>query len=119
MLLSVEPEDARSFRLVGELDMSSAEDLLQAVAEALEEPGGDLTLDMSGLAFIDSSGLRALLEISHRLAGGRLILAAPSEQVVKVFSLVRVDTFPNVEVVASDADPAVDVRARGGSSSSG
>ena len=118
MLLSVEPEDARSFRLVGELDMSSADDLLQAVAEALEEPGGDLTLDMSGLAFIDSSGLRALLEISHRLAGGRLILAAPSEQVVKVFSLVRVDTFPNVEVV-SGADAAVDVRAQGGSSSSG
>jgi anti-sigma B factor antagonist len=119
MLLSVEPEDERSFRLVGELDMSSADDLLRAVAEALEEPGGDLTLDMSGLAFIDSSGLRALLEISHRLAGGRLILAAPSEQVVKVFSLVRVDTFPNVEVVASDADPTVDARARGGSSSSG
>lgn len=117
MLLSVEPQDARSFRLVGELDMSSADDLLRAVAGALEEPG-DLTLDMSGLAFIDSSGLRALIEISQRLAGSTLFLAAPSEQVVKVLSLVRVDTFPNVEVVAEAARP-VDVRANPGSSSAG
>jgi anti-sigma B factor antagonist len=99
MQIEVRPHDARTFLVLGELDMSTAEELLRELEPALERTDADLTLDLSGLEFIDSSGLRALLEVSRRLdGGGKLLLASPSDPAARVFQLVRIDTFPNIQV---------------------
>jgi anti-anti-sigma factor len=56
-------------RLTGELDIDSAAELRQhAQAELAAGRCRTLTLDMSGLTFIDSSGLGLLIEL-RRLAG--------------------------------------------------
>lgn len=47
----------------GELDISSGDDLTTAV-EALIEPGMDLVLDLDGLTFVDSAGVRVLMRIA-------------------------------------------------------
>jgi anti-sigma B factor antagonist len=87
---------------VGELDMATADELVRALEPAIATAGGDLTLDLSDLTFIDSSGLRALLEVSQRLnGGGRLVLSRPSEAASKVFELVRIETFPNIELAST------------------
>jgi anti-sigma B factor antagonist len=78
----------RILALDGELDMADTEALVEAAAAFAAEPG-DLTLDLSRLTFVDSSGLLALLRIADRLSDGRLILLRPTEQVQKVFDMVE------------------------------
>lgn len=75
-------------RLQGELDLASAPDLSAAVQEAFVDAPQPVVLDMSGVGFIDSTGVRTLLEAQH--VGGRdLILMTPSAAVTRVLDLTR------------------------------
>ena len=78
----------RVLALDGELDMADTDTLVEAAAPLAAEPG-DLTLDLGGVTFIDSSGLLAILRTADQLADGRLILLRPTEQVRKVFDMVE------------------------------
>lgn len=80
----------RTYRLAGELDLLSA-DQVAAKLEPESREHGDLILDLSDLAFIDSSGIRVLLQTAEDMEDrGRLILRAPNRQVQVVLSLVGV-----------------------------
>jgi anti-anti-sigma factor len=58
-------DDGRSLLAVsGELDALTAEDLHRRIAEIHD---GDVELDLSGVTFIDSSGLAAVIEEHLRL----------------------------------------------------
>jgi anti-sigma B factor antagonist len=48
--------------LTGELDLATVPDLERALSAACAEGARSVTLDLSGLAFIDSTGLKALLQ---------------------------------------------------------
>jgi len=88
----------RRFKLSGEVDMAVADGLVE-VLQAQLNGGGDLTLDLSELAFIDSTGIHALIRISQRLGGdGRLILESPAGGVARVLEIVGIDRFPHVEI---------------------
>jgi len=78
----------RTYRLSGELDLLNADQLAERLEpDSMEQ--GDLILDLTDLAFIDSSGIRVLLRTADRLQGrGRLVLRSPSRQVQVVLSLV-------------------------------
>lgn len=55
-------ESSATLDLAGELDISTAEQLKQAVSRLLDEGGArELTVDLRRLIFIDSSGLAAML----------------------------------------------------------
>jgi anti-anti-sigma factor len=76
--------------LAGELDPHSADSL----AETLHELGSDdgmrrVVLDLSGVSFIDSSGLRVLLSADEELAAGgaKLVLRSPSEAVHRLLEI--------------------------------
>jgi anti-sigma B factor antagonist len=68
--------------LSGEVDMSNAQQLEEALAAALEATDERLVVDLGGLEFIDSTGLRSLLrfhqldhaetEVVFRNAGGQV-----------------------------------------------
>jgi len=61
--LTVTQEEATCrVALRGELDLGSAEQLERALAEA----GDEVLLDLSGLTFMDSTGVRVLLEAAER-----------------------------------------------------
>src|SRR5437879_5197864 len=100
MLLQVERVDSpRGFRLVGELDASNVGVLSDALNRELDK-AGDLTLDLAGLAFMDSSGIQALMRAAQGLEGhGRLILRSPGDLVRRILSLIPMDKLANVEVV--------------------
>ncbi len=53
------------YALAGELDLDGSDSLLARVAGLLAGPGADLTLDLGEMTFIDSHGLRTLLEIKR------------------------------------------------------
>jgi anti-sigma B factor antagonist len=78
--------------LVGELDPHTAPALEQAIDQVLEgrdDTATDLVLDLSGLAFVDSSGLRVLISAQHQLAerGGTLTLHDPSPTVRRLLEI--------------------------------
>lgn len=93
----------RGLRLVGELDMSSAHDLSDALTTMSGD--SDLTLELSELEFIDSSGLRAIVRYAGSLNGrGNLILANPSTMTKRVFEIVRFAEHPKIVVEASNGE---------------
>lgn len=75
----------------GELDAMSAPDLHAAIAAATE---GDVELDLSGVTFIDSSGLASVIEGHLRLSPGqrRLVLVDRSPTVQRLLDLSGVST---------------------------
>jgi anti-anti-sigma factor len=87
--------------LEGELDMSSAE-LLLSHAEA-GDPGRDLVLELSGLRFMDSSGLRAILQIAHRREGDAIVvLRNPTPPVERVLRISLPGPLPGLRIESSD-----------------
>ena len=64
----------------GEVDLSVAPRFAQELESLVEGAAGSAIVDLSGVGFIDSSGVRELLK-AHRRAqssGGDLVLRAPS-----------------------------------------
>ena len=100
MLLEIrETGRPRTFRLVGELDISNA-DSLGAVLDLEVQEEGDITLDLSELSFIDSSGIRVLLRTMNALQGkGVLVLQSPTGPVRSVLSLMRLDDRDSIRIV--------------------
>jgi anti-anti-sigma factor len=98
-LLDIEPtEEPRVFRISGELDLSNAGDLLETLVEPLRS-GGDIRLDVSGLRFMDSSGVRAVVHISKTLEGrGRLVLLRPQAAVRRVLDLMGLRKLGALEI---------------------
>lgn len=104
LLLQVERvEDPRGFRLVGELDASNVGVLSDALSKEMEK-GGDLTLDLAGLAFMDSTGIQALIKTAQELAPqNRLVLRSPGDLVRRILSLVPMNRMANVEILDDES----------------
>jgi anti-anti-sigma factor len=54
-------------RLSGEIDRSNAAELGDRMATAIGDQGGGLVVDLSELAFLDSTGIRMLFELAAEL----------------------------------------------------
>jgi anti-anti-sigma factor len=72
-VLDVDPAGPSTYRLTGVLDFLTSPRLERALARARTR----LVLDLAGLEFMDSVGLRALIRIAQRLEG-EVVLRNPS-----------------------------------------
>lgn len=54
--------------VTGEIDMSNAGVLEEAMVAALDQASTDITVDLSGVRFMDSSGIAALVNTHRRSA---------------------------------------------------
>jgi len=98
---------ANAIALTGELDMETAPQLGEEVELAVWSTVGAFVLDLSGVTFLDSSGLHALLRARAYLAreDRTLVLVCPAGPARRVLDLASVlDTF----VVYPTADAAAD-----------
>jgi anti-sigma B factor antagonist len=79
--------------LVGESDLTCAEQLGALITGQLAEGTRQLTIDMSGLRFADSVSIRtlALAAKTLRERGGNLVLLDPQPSVARVLALLGVD----------------------------
>ena len=80
-------------RLVGRLDLASAEAVKQQLVQAVGSGYRQLVVDLDGVDFLDSSGLGALiggLKVA-RVARGNLRIARPNDQVRLVLELTTLD----------------------------
>ena len=81
-------------RLTGELDLDTTP-ILQAEIAALREAGSrSLVLDLTGLEFIDSSGLHCILECEaeSRQDGFAIALIQGPPAIRRIFELTNTDT---------------------------
>jgi anti-sigma B factor antagonist len=77
--------------LNGELDLASAPDLERELLAAEAESPTRVVIDLSGLGFMDSTGLQALLRARERAGSKRyeLALRPGPHQVQRVFELTK------------------------------
>ena len=90
-------------RIAGELDVSTAGPLLEALEDATDPRVRGLEIDIADVSFIDSSALGVLVRAHKRLAqlpGGKpLVLVSPRPQARKVLEITGLT---RVFVIADD-----------------
>ena len=97
--------DGAILSLEGELDMASAEVLLRATQGAPED--ADLVLDVAKLTFMDSSGLRAILQIvSRRNGSSSVVLLHPTEAVKRVLDIALPGETPGLRIQLDGWQPS-------------
>jgi len=91
--------------LVGELSRR-APSINNTVKELLERGKSSLVLNLSGVRYVDSSGLGQLITIWTSIGnrGGQLILLRPSPQVHAQLQMTKLDT---VFTISQDEEEAV------------
>jgi anti-anti-sigma factor len=95
--LAISPEGRRGLRLAGELDLRSLQPLSAAFSALPAD--GQATLDLSGLTFIDSSGLHAIEEIARVQNGnGPLILTGMPAPVARLLEITNLAGHPGLEI---------------------
>lgn len=77
-------------RLIGEFDLDVYEKVCAELAP-LFEASGDVTLDLSGVEFLDSSAIRLFVRLQQSRNGdGHLVLRAPRPHVARVLSVAGI-----------------------------
>jgi anti-anti-sigma factor len=91
------------FELHGELDVDTLAVLDELPVQS--GPGRRVVLDLQALTFVDSSGMRGLLELRRRIIdpGGHLVLRRPRPNVRRVLEVSGLDEVFTVEEDASAA----------------
>ena len=86
--VKVSTTSGRRLDVAGELDLAASSELRAALADLVDE-GGDVTIDLSAITFIDSTALTILVHMHNELAasGARLIVTDPSPVVVRTLQL--------------------------------
>jgi anti-sigma B factor antagonist len=89
----------------GEIDITNAESLRDALLSALNAGALGLVVNMTATTFLDSAGVTALVRASRRAAATeatvRLAVTAPS--VLRVLNLVGIDRLIEVHPSVADA----------------
>ena len=91
----------RGFDLSGEIDAGTAETLASLLRSAAGN-AGDTELGMSDIYFIDSSGLRVLIE-AHQEAekrGHRIVIAEPSPVVTRLLGISGLTNYLHLRLSA-------------------
>jgi anti-sigma B factor antagonist len=79
--------------LAGEIDLASAPELHQFIGQVRQTPADQLIFDMAEVAFMDSSGLRVLLEAFDfaQRHGGDIHLTALQGAPARLIQITRLD----------------------------
>ncbi len=79
--------------LAGELDIASTESFEEELGRIEANSPGTLVLDLRNVAFIDSTGLRAVIGADERArtAGRRLVVVRGPGAVERLFSVTQLD----------------------------
>ena len=87
------------FRLTGRMTLGMRlREIESRITDTADDGVERLILDLSGIEFIDSAGLGALMILfgNMKLRGGQLRLVAPGARVLDVLKLTRTDSILNI-----------------------
>jgi len=71
----------------GDLDIAAAPELSETLSLAMASDAKSIVIDLRGLEFIDSTGLRTLLEAQQSEGGERISFVAGNDHVQSVFRI--------------------------------
>jgi len=97
----VSPLGANGLKLEGELDLAARDVLL----DALSRFTGELTLDLTDVSFMDSTGLHAILD---RLPSRATILVGVPPHIMKIFKIAGMDQARGLEMHPATDDDGTD-----------
>ncbi|NDJ77853.1 MAG: STAS domain-containing protein [Chloroflexi bacterium] len=82
------------FEVVGRVDSTNATELGQTMDRAVDDGRNNVVLDLGGVEYMSSAGLREMVRVLKRVkrGGGDLRIANPSERVQEVLELAGLDT---------------------------
>jgi len=89
--------------LEGEIDLHLSPSIAASLARMFEKKPPKLVVDLSGVTYIDSSGLAVLIEAMQNVEqyGGQFALAGLQETIRVIFEIARLDQvfriFPDAE----------------------
>jgi len=91
--------------IAGEADVTNTDELRRLLDDEVSQQPRTLIIDLSGLRFMDSSALHALLRVNRSLErqGGVLALVSPQPPVAKVLRLTTADRLIPVFYSVADA----------------
>lgn len=97
-------DDARLVRVSGEIDLSNARTVMEAIGDAA---GGDVTVvvvDLSQTVYLDSSGIAMLFRLAERLGYSRqqLRLVVPADAPIR--AVLELTNLPQVIPVQDEID---------------
>jgi anti-anti-sigma factor len=83
----------------GEVDLANAQLLLDAIMSVVPQPLHEVKADLSGVTFMDSNGLAAILQAQRQLLEQqvRFVLVNPSRQVALLLEVAGLDGFLSIE----------------------
>lgn len=98
-------ERTRIIAAEGEVHVSTANAVSEAIGAALADGRTAIVLDLTDVGFIDSTGLSVLLNALRRItrARGRLALVCTSPTVLRLFTITKLDTTFDIVATREDA----------------
>lgn len=77
----------------GEVDLETASQLGEHALEAVRTVSPRIVLDLAGVTFMDSTGLKVLVSVDRRaqLAGGSVVLVGAAPAVLRILTLTGLD----------------------------
>jgi anti-sigma B factor antagonist len=85
--------------MAGELDVSTAPELVDICQTVYAQGTRDVVLDLTDTSFLDSSGLRALIGAQQLFGdhGGHVRLSHPSEPVMRLLEITGLSAYFSIE----------------------
>jgi anti-anti-sigma factor len=87
-----------ALRLEGEIDIGVVDELSDALRDSIAS--GITTVDLSGVSFMDSSGLHVLVSAKPLNGQGPLVLLHPSRSVARLLDIALPGSVPGVVIHA-------------------
>jgi anti-sigma B factor antagonist len=87
--------------MAGEIDLTNAGDMRQALLAAVSDGPAALIIDMSGTTFCDSAGVQAIVDAYHQATANRTQIRLVATVILRILTLTGVDqlipTYPSLE----------------------
>jgi anti-anti-sigma factor len=90
---TLERQSGTTIKLAGELDSATSMQLLERFEQAVSAlDGRELLIDLEGVSFMDSSGMRAIIVMERRAAEERIVVvfAAPPASVTELLQITGI-----------------------------
>jgi anti-sigma B factor antagonist len=99
----------------GEIHVSTAPEFSTLLNSVVDDGHSSLVLDLTGVMFIDSTGLSVLLNALRQItrAGGRMAVVCSNPTVLRLFEITRLDTTFDIHAELESALAVIQAAAGG------
>jgi len=100
--------DATIVKISGEVDLRTSPQLRDVFLELLETKPQRVILDLTGVGYVDSSGVGTIVELKRRAMqdNGTVILVGLQARVRSLFEITRLDKFFTITATVDEARQA-------------